>query len=211
MQMAAALRRGNSGKLKKRVLRKMKSLVKTVSKHALRHRDLLEKQWQRTDWTEAQATQVIDRIDKILLQLPQAVEQAHERIIGGRTVASSEKILSLYEQDVHVIVRGKASAEVEFGNSLLLAEQEDGLIVDWKLHKDRVPNDSRQVVDCIERIHKAYGDGCQSNGNWLEARGIYNGLCPRSPEKLKKKSNSGKFQKLQNRSPNRDLQKRILW
>jgi hypothetical protein len=32
-----------------------------------------------------------------------------------------------------VIVRGKADAEVEFGNLLVLGEQSDGLIIDWEL------------------------------------------------------------------------------
>jgi hypothetical protein len=35
--------------------------------------------------------------------------------------------LSLYETDTRVIVRGKAGASVEFGNTLLLAEQPDGV------------------------------------------------------------------------------------
>ncbi|MBE7499012.1 MAG: hypothetical protein HS113_01620 [Verrucomicrobiales bacterium] len=62
----------------------------------------------------------------MLAQLPQAVKQAHERIIGERPVANAGKILSLYEGDLHVIVRGKAGAAVEFGNTLFLAEQRKG-------------------------------------------------------------------------------------
>jgi hypothetical protein len=38
--------------------------------------------------------------------MPAAIHQAHERIIGGRKVANAEKVLSLYERDLHVIVRG---------------------------------------------------------------------------------------------------------
>ena len=59
------------------------------------------------------------------------IRQAHERIIGERQIRSKEKILSLYEADIHVIIRGKAGAEVEFGNTLLLAEQKEGRILDW--------------------------------------------------------------------------------
>jgi IS5 family transposase len=72
--------------------------------------------WEQTEWTEKQAQVVIRRIDNVLKKLPAAIEQAHERIIGGRRVANSEKVLSLYEEDAHVLVRGKAGAEVEFGN-----------------------------------------------------------------------------------------------
>jgi len=39
---------------------------------------------------------------------------------GGLQVANAEKILSLYGLDGRVIVRGKAGAEVERGNTALL-------------------------------------------------------------------------------------------
>jgi hypothetical protein len=48
--------------------------------------------------------------------------------LAERQVANDEKLLSLFEPDIHVIVRGKAGAEVEFGNLLVLGEQIDGLI-----------------------------------------------------------------------------------
>jgi len=50
------------------------------------------------------------RIDGVLAQLPQAVKQAMKRIIGERLVPNADKILSLYDGDLHVIVRGKAGA-----------------------------------------------------------------------------------------------------
>jgi len=71
-------------------------------------------------------------------QLPAAVKQAHERIIGGRQVPSKEKILSLYDADINVIVRGKLGASTEMGNVLALGEQSDGLIVSWDLYQDNV-------------------------------------------------------------------------
>jgi len=52
-------------------------------------------------------------MDNVWEQGPAAIRQAHERIIGERLVPNAEKILSLYEHKVHVIVRGKAGAEVE--------------------------------------------------------------------------------------------------
>ena len=55
---------------------------------------------------------VLKRIDEVMTLLPRAQKQAHERIIGGRRVDNAEKILSLYEPDVHVIIRGKAGADV---------------------------------------------------------------------------------------------------
>ncbi len=47
-------------------------------------------------------------MDGMLEQIPQVMKQAHE-IIGGRQVKNEEKILSAYEPEIDVIVRGKAS------------------------------------------------------------------------------------------------------
>lgn len=60
------------------------------------HRDLLEQRWAETELSQAGAQRIIDRIDTILEQLPAAVKQAHERMIGQRPVPNKEKILSLY-------------------------------------------------------------------------------------------------------------------
>ena len=108
IEMTHTRRKADSKKARKRVLRKMKKLAKVVGEHALRHRDLLEEHWQETDWSRGHVNQVLGRIDNILLQLPEAIKQAHERIIGQRPVKNEKKILSLYEEEVRVIVRGKA-------------------------------------------------------------------------------------------------------
>lgn len=211
MEMSAARRKADSKRLRKRVFRAMKKIIKTARNHALRHRDILENHWPETDWSQVQAAQVIGRIDDILIRLPEAIEQAHARIIRGELTDNSKKILSLYEAQVNVIVRGKPEAEIEFGTSLLLAEQKNGLIVDWKLHEATAPNDSRQLEECVERIEQAHGQGAlegvvgdrqfdsPANTRWLAERKIYNGLCPRSPRELAKKSKSPKFQAAQRR------------
>ena len=56
---------------------------------------------------------ILRGMDNVIAQLPEAQRQAHERVIGGRKVPSKDKILSLYENEIHVIVRGKAGAAVE--------------------------------------------------------------------------------------------------
>lgn len=141
------------------------------------------------DYTEFK--DMLKRIDQIPEQLPEAIRQAHERIIGGRLVPNEEKILSLYEPDIHVLVRGKAGAEVEFGNTLLLAEQRQGVIVDWKLIKEQAPADSKMVPDSLDRFKEVFGSlpdsmagdrgfDCQRNRRRLEKDVVYNAICPRS-------------------------------
>src|SRR6266571_1304395 len=108
---------------------------------------MLDEKWEQTDWTRVQAEQVMRRMQGVLDQLPQAVKQAHERIIGERQVVNKDKVLSLYESEIHVIVRGKAGAEVEFGNSLFLAEQCDGFIVDHELSQQASREGIRSSAD----------------------------------------------------------------
>jgi len=210
IEMTHTRRRPDSRKARKHVLRTMKKLMKKIDRHARRHRDLLETERERTDLTEAQAQVIIKRIDRIREQLPEAVRQAHERIIGGRLVPNEEKILSLYEPDIHVLVRGKAGAEVEFGNTLLLAEQRQGVIVDWKLIKDQAPADSKMVPDALDRFEQVFGSlpnamagdrgfDSKRNRDRLEKAGVYNAICPRSVIDLRQRMKEAEFVQLQRR------------
>jgi hypothetical protein len=104
--MSQQARRAGSKQGRKRVLRQMKKRVRIVRAHAQRHRDLLDQAWARTEWTRPQAEPILRRLDEVLELLPRAQQQEHERIIGGRPVANGEKILSLYDTDLRVIVRG---------------------------------------------------------------------------------------------------------
>ena len=222
MAMTGSRRKAQVKRSRKRVLRQMKRLLKTVRDHALRHRDLLDREWEQTDWTRPQVDQILGRIDNVLLQLPGAIEQAHRRIIQEKTVGNDKKILSLYDPDIRVIVRGKANAEVEFGNSLMICEQRDGVIVNWKLTKDKVPSDSQELRPKIEEITEAFGESTVkaavtdrqfdsgANRAWLKERKIYNGLCPRDPKTLKAKTGSKKYQKLQKRRAQTEARISIL-
>jgi hypothetical protein len=186
----------------------MKRLMQSVESHAQRHRDLLESNWKETDWSEGQAQQVIKRIDGVIELLPQAVKQAHERIIGERQVESKDKILSLYETDCRVVIRGKADSEVEFGNTLLLAEQAQGLIVDWKLFEESAPTDCRLLPGSFERIESLLkvkaivgdrGFDSETNRKFCRAHGVFNAICPRKPQELTARMSEEPFARLQTR------------
>ena len=209
MEMTYARRRKDSKKVRKQVLRRMKKLAQTLRKHGEGYRILLAEKWEETEWSEAQAQLVLNRIDNVLDKLPEAIHQAHERIIGERRVANEEKILSLYEEDVHVLVRGKAGAEVEFGNGLYLAEQENGLIIDWKLFKDQPPADTKLVKESLERMEEAYGGieafcsdrgfDAAANVRLLEDHEVYNAICPRNPLRMAQRKEEPRFIRLQSR------------
>jgi hypothetical protein len=209
IEMTHTRKRKDAKKVRKKIFRRMKKLMQTIEGHARTYHALLKEHWTQTGWSELETQIVLDRIQGILDQLPQAIHQAHERIIGERRVANSEKILSLYDPDIHVLVRGKANAETEFGNGLYLAEQADGLIIDWNFMQDQPPSDSKLVKASIERITEAYGkpnsytgdrgfDSANARTN-LEELGIINAICPRSVPLLKEKLEDEGFCLLQKR------------
>ena len=210
MEMTQQARRAGRKKGRKRVLRQMKKLVRVVRAHARRHRELLDQQWAQTEWTRAQAEQILRRLDRVLELLPRAQKQAHERIIGARPVANAEKILSLYEPDVRVIVRGKAGAEVEFGNTVLFGENRQGVILDYEIFRESAPADSQtlfgslvRVYDatghCVEAVATDRGFASAANSRALKDSGTFDALCPRSPAELRRRMKGQKFARLQRR------------
>lgn len=208
MAMSGARRKKDSKKQRKATLRAMKTLVDVVKNHALRHRDYLDQAWEQTDLSRAQVDVILARIDSILKQLPEAKRQAHERIIGERQVPTHKKILSLYESDLHVITRGKAGAEVEFGNTLFLATQELGYIFDHQLLQDTSPGDAQLLLKRYEQINKASkghiasisadrGFDSTATRQLLQEKNVFNVLCPRNPVELAKRlKEEPKFKKL---------------
>lgn len=211
MKMTHARRKKDAKRARKAVLREMKKLSKIIAGHAERHRDLLEERWQETNLKAGEARQIVQRITTVLERLPQAIRQAHERIIGERQVKNAEKMLSLYEEHAAVYVRGKAGAEVEFGSQLLLGEAASGVIVDWELVGGQPQADTKMLSRSLERmkrmsageaIGQVSGDrGFDSEPNraLLKKDGIYNAICPKSPAELKKKMKDPDFVELQQR------------
>jgi hypothetical protein len=210
MEMTFAKRRKGSKKLRKGILRKMKTLVKKVNNHAINHLRLLENNWQTSDISRSQTEQIIKQITNVTSQLVAAIKQAHERIIGERRVANRDKIFSIYEKEINVIVRHKAGAEVEFGNTLYLAEQSDGLIIDWKFFAEQAPSDSKMLKDSHKRIRNRLGVDVElmagdrgfdskDNRQYMESNNIFNAVCPRNPALLAERLEEDRFRAAQKR------------
>jgi len=211
IEMTHTRRKPDSRRARKGILRRFKPLLRTIAGHARRHRDRLKSEYANTKYTQAQAGRIVERIDRMLEQVPQVIRQAHERIIGGRTVPSEEKILSVYEPDVQVIVRGKAGREVEFGNTLLIAESPQGLILDWELYREPAPAEWRQLQDSVERqndfdlsapIAAAVADrgfSAKRGAEQLAQRDIYDAVCPKDPAQLRERFKEERFAGLQKR------------
>ncbi len=210
IQMSNQKRRPDSKKKRKTTLRQMKKLARIVQQHAQRHAKLLEDKWSQTDLTEGQAQQILKRIENIADQLPQAIKQAHERIIGGRQMDNKDKILSLFEKQARVIVRQKAGAEVEFGNTLVVGENKHGLIFDCHLIEEQAPADSQLVCASLLRVEEGVkgtikavvadrGFGSKANSQTLKEAGVFDATCPKAPNALRERMKDKKFARMQRR------------
>ena len=83
--------------------------------------------------------------------------------------------------------------------------------MDWELVDGNPQADTKMLGRSLERMKGTAGGAVigevggdrgfdsQSNREMLEKEGIYNGICPRSPEELKKRMKEGKFVELQKR------------
>ena len=214
IKMAAANRKRDKGKARKSVLREMKKLEKIIRDHAKNHLSDFKDNWSQTFYTKGRANVIIHRLRKTIEIMPTVIYQAHERIIGGRLIANADKILSLYQKDVHVITRRKSEAHNEFGSQLLIAEQEDGFIVGFVFEKEQISNEGKMLPDFLEDYEKQFGKAPESictdrgfssatNLDLLQEKNIYNAICPKSPIELQEKMQDPVFRKkLKRRGPN---------
>lgn len=202
MAMTAASRNRKGKKEQKKHFRAMKRILKTVVEHGKRYCKLMKNQWSTTDLSEKQALPIINRIESVIALTPDIIKLAHTRIITGIPAKNEVKILSLYEKDVHVIKRGKSSAEVEFGNGLYLAEQENGIIADWEFFMNKPVMDSAILMKSIDRLEEKYavdsiaadrGFNSLNNSKNLEKRAIFDATCPKNPKELQKRLSNKRF------------------
>ncbi len=186
----------DSKKKRKQIYRLMKKMIIKVENHGKRYKELLKMRWEETDLSEKEAFRIIYNLDNVLKQIPAAVHQAHERIIGERRIRNEDKILSLYDKNINVLVRKKAEAMVEFGNKLLLGEQVNGLIIDWYLYEDKTPSDTKLLSESLLRIQDTYncfpdnassdrGFYSKKNKKFLRDREINDYMCPKPVEELR--------------------------
>jgi hypothetical protein len=204
-------RQKDGRKKRKALLRQMKKLLKRICRHARRHCELLRGGWEQTRWSLRQAEKIIERMEDRMALIPRVIEQAHERIIGGRQVASKEKILSAHERDLHTLVRRKAGKEVEFGNALFLAESPCGFILDHQLYREAPPGEIDKMIASLERqqaldldhpITDFVGDrgfDAKQATLHLQEQDIFNAICPKDPKLLRERMGEERFRGLQKR------------
>ena len=135
---------------------------------------------------------------------------------------NKDKILSAYESDIDVIVRGKAGASVEFGNELVVGESLGGLIVDYTLYGKNAPGEGEKLVESVQRQQELKVDvklsavvadrgfDAAKTLAWLEEQSITSQICPKSPQALRERLKDSEFRGLQTRRGSTEARIAIL-
>ena len=156
MEMHAAYNYRDASKKRKAVFRRMKKYLKATLDHAGRHLVLFQQEWQKYGFSHSKATEIINSLTDILGKREEVVRIANKRIISEKFVKREDKILSIYEGEVHIIKRSKHSVKSEFGNTLQIVEQQDGFIVDCSLLETYSPGDPKLAIKALEKIRQKY-------------------------------------------------------
>lgn len=157
MEMHSCYSKAGAVKKRKAIFRKMKKLLKKAMGHVKRHLDLFKIVWEDYSFSGVQATSIICCLEDILNRKDEIVKIAHKRIISEKFVMREDKILSIYEDKVHIIKRSKHSVKSEFGNTLQIIEQQEGFIVDYDLLEEYSPGDQQLGIASLENIKNNFG------------------------------------------------------
>ncbi len=111
-------------------------------------------------------------LQRLLTQRPpQEVEHFKEQVALAETILSQteqklngqksipERMVSFHDPWARPIRKGKLNKPTEFGRTLLLSQDESGIIVDYQLHHGN-PNDRAQLVNAVKRVHRVTGTRC---------------------------------------------------
>ena len=217
IEMSMAYRQKEAKKKRKSIFRKMKKLFKQAMFHVEAHLKKFEKSWQDYGFSSIKAESIIITLKDILACQDSVISVANRRIIREEKVECKDKILSIYEDDVHIITRNKDGSKVEFGNTLQFVEQADGFIVDYDLSKCSSKGDAEGGVESLKRIiedYKSHSIKCVVADRGYDAkklddyikdinkkynREIQNEVLPKNPVQRKEKMKEGKFKKLHKR------------
>lgn len=122
----------------------------------------------------------IDEVSHYRHLLERVIDQTERRVVEGKTVPASEKIVSLFEPHTDIIV--KAARGVDYGHKVNLSTDKRGLITVFMIEQGN-PKDSECFMPLLEAHRRLYGclpattiaDGCyasQDNVATAKAMGV---------------------------------------
>lgn len=90
-----------------------------------------------------------DSLNHYIPLVERVIDQTYQRVILGKKVAATAKLVSLFEPHTAIIRRGKpAPRQTEFGGKIWLDEVDGGIISDYRILSGNPP-DSEQFKDSL--------------------------------------------------------------
>lgn len=104
--------------------------------------------------TQGNAMQLADEMNHFIELAHRVVDQTYRRVILGESVPAPEKIVSIFEPHVDVIVKDRR--ETLYGHKICLTSGASGMVLDAVV-QDGNPADSTLAVDMVKRQNEIYG------------------------------------------------------
>jgi IS5 family transposase len=103
---------------------------------------------------EGQATMLRTKAEQMLPLVKRVIAQARARVLEGKKVPSTEKVLSLFEPHTRAIPRHKGGAEVEFGRQVMLDEVEGGIVTRYEILEH--PTEHGEAIKAVEHHQQVF-------------------------------------------------------
>ena len=101
----------------------------------------------------------IQELETYVPRAQQVIDQSYRRIVKGEQVASSDKIVSIFEEHTDIIVKG--FRDVVFGHKVMLSAGASGMILSVQTLSAN-PKDSTLVPDALARHVERFGKAPQA-------------------------------------------------
>lgn len=109
-----------------------------------------------TEDTRPTAQQLIGQIDQYLPLIRQVIRQAQRRVLEGKKVPASEKVVSLFEPHTRIIPHHKGGATVEFGHLVVFDEVEGGIVTRFAVLEDKTAEQG-QLAPALDHHQQLFG------------------------------------------------------
>lgn len=104
---------------------------------------------------EKSAQHLVEEVEPLLPLVERVIVQARTRVLEGKQVAASDKVLSLFEPHTRIIPRHKGGAPVEFGRQVELDEVEGGIVTRFQILEH--PDEHGQGLQALEHHRHLFG------------------------------------------------------
>lgn len=104
----------------------------------------------------AQLERVRAHLEHFVPLVRQVCAQTKQRVLNGKLVPASDKLVSLFEPHTAVIRRGKLATPTEFGTKLMLTEVDGGLVTRYVVLEGNPP-DGPELPPSLDHHHAQFG------------------------------------------------------